>query len=555
MRGTEVRPGLVAILLLLAVAPLGAQVGVESVVADRYPRAYEIDVLHYGLWIDLGNGSSNEIDARARVLFEALNDGVTEIALDLTDSMRIEGVMIDGERGEFRRDRGRVRIDVGSMTRGQRAEILVSYSGAPADGLIVGATTHGGFSAFADNWADRAHHWFPSIDHPSDKATVAFEIVAPASVEVVANGVLERVEPTPDGRRRWHWVESSEIPTYGMVIGATDFAITTAGTVGGIEVTHWTFAPDSAAGEAAFSRSVEILSLYDSLFGPYPYDKLAHVQSATKFGGMENPSAIFYSEDGIATATAGDALTGLVAHETVHQWFGDAVTEADWNHLWLSEGFATYFAAVFFELRGGEQGRGPAELSRRMAASRSQVVDFFHQTGQAIYEPGLGPGEYEGLLNPNNYPKGAWVLHMLRRKIGDDAFFDAVRDYYAVFRDGIAWTSDFERVVERASGRELSWFFEQWIARSGHPVLRTEWSGGGDEPFVLDLEQVQAGEPFQILVDVELRWPGGSRRETVEIGERTETLRWEIPAPVTEVIVDPDVWLLHEAVETVGSGT
>ncbi|HET6637541.1 MAG TPA: M1 family aminopeptidase, partial [Gemmatimonadota bacterium] len=341
-----------------------------------------------------------------------------------------------------------------------------------------------------------------------------------------------------------------EIPVYGMVIGAADFAVETAGQVGGIDVTHWTFVEDSAAGAIAFSRSAEILAFYDSLFGPYPYEKLAHVQSATRFGGMENPGAIFYSQNAIAGATSADAagrdvLTSLVAHETVHQWFGDAVTEADWNHVWLSEGFAEYFDAVFFEFHGGNQGRGPAELARQMQTRASAVRELEAAGPQAIYTPDVGPGEYARLLDAESYEKGAWVLHMLRRLMGDEAFFEGVRDYYATLRGGTAWTTDFARVMEEAAGRPLGWFFAQWVARPGMPILTAsveEGSGGR----ILRIEQLQRGEPYRLAVEVELRADGGSSRRTVQMDGPVAEVPLDLAGPV-EVIIDPAGWLLFES--------
>ncbi|HJU87281.1 MAG TPA: M1 family aminopeptidase, partial [Gemmatimonadota bacterium] len=343
---------------------------------------------------------------------------------------------------------------------------------------------------------------------------------------------------------------STEIPVYGMVIGAADFAVETAGEVDGIEVTHWTFARDSAAGAIAFSRSVEILAFYDSLFGPYPYEKLAHVQSATRFGGMENPGAIFYSQEYIGGASAADAegrdgLTSLVAHETVHQWFDDAVTEADWNHLWLSEGFAEYFDAVFFEFHGGTQGRGPDELARQMRARAAAVRELEASGPQAIYEPDVGPGEYAELLDAENYEKGAWVLHMLRRQVGDEAFFEGVRDYYATLRGGTAWTADFARIMEEAAGSPLGWFFAQWVARPGMPVLSASVVEG-NQGRSIRVEQLQSGEPYRLAVDLELRAEGRSERRTVEMDGPFAEVPVDLDGPL-EVVIDPEGWLLFES--------
>ncbi len=534
-----------AILAGTAATAQTADPGVPAIPADGYERQPGLDVLHYEIAIELP-AEGALVWGRTAVLYQAVAKDLSSVALDLGAAMVVDSVTVDGRLTEFAREDDRLTLQV-STPAGGRAEAVVWYHGTPADGLIVGLDRHGGRSAFADNWADRGHHWFPSVDHPSDKATVEFDVVAPAALEVVANGVLVERTELDGGRARTRWAESTEIPVYGMVIGAADFAVEVAGEVDGIEVTHWTFVEDSAAGAVAFSRSTEILAFYDSLFGPYPYEKLAHVQSATKFGGMENPGAIFYSQNQIGAALAADAagregLTSLVAHETVHQWFGDAVTEADWNHLWLSEGFAEYFDAVFFEFHGGIHGRGPAELARQMRTRAAAVRELEAAAPQAVYHPDVGPGEYAQLLDAESYEKGAWVLHMLRRLIGDEAFFAGVRDYYATLRGGTAWTADFARVMEEASGRPLGWFFAQWIVRPGMPVLSAsvEDGGGGRS---LRVEQLQPGEPYRLAVEVELRAAGRSLRRTVEMDGSSVEIPLDLEGPV-EVTLDPDGWLL-----------
>lgn len=460
---------------------------------------------------------------------------------------------VDSRSATYRHQGERLVIETPPTAAGARREAVIWYHGEPADGLVLGPNRYGDFVVFADNWPDRARYWFPGIDHPSDKATVRFEVSAPSWMEVVANGYLVDRIDQGGGRTRTRWSETAEIPTYCMVIGAADFAITRAGEVDGIEITHWSYPADSTAGELAFARSTEIVAFYDSLFGPFPYEKLAHVQSSTRYGGMENAAAIFYGEDTIGEAGLGadsagraagvpgvDELTGLVAHETVHQWFGDAVTEADWRHLWLSEGFATYFAAVFFEFHGGDAGRGSEELTRRMREMRDEVLEYYLETPEPVY--GQEPREYESLLTPNNYQKGAWVLHMLRRQVGDEAFFEAIRRYYAALRDGTAWTADLERVAEQVSGQDLGWFFGQWLGRAELPELSVAPMEG--DPTRLVVRQHQRGEPFRLDIDLVIEWPGGGRRERVILTGRETVVEAAAPAPIESVSIDPDAGVL-----------
>lgn len=519
-----------------------------SRVLDGYDRERGVDILHYDLEIELPS-APGPVAARARILAERTEAQLESLALDFV-GLEVDEVRVDGAEPRWRREERALVIEMAPAPAGSRHEIEVRYHGTPRDGLVLRPNRHGEFAVFADNWPDRARHWFPSIDHPSDKATVSFEVIAPAAWRVIANGYLAGRVVLADGRARTRWVETAEIPTYTMVIGAAPFAVARGGRGAAVEVSHWTFPQDSAAGAKAFSRSTEILGFYDSLFGPFPYEKLAHVQSSTRYGGMENSSAIFYSERAIgelagAETDARGGLDELVAHETVHQWFGDAVTEKDWHHLWLSEGFAEYFAVVFFEFHGSGHGAGPGELARIMKLLRDEVVAWDRDVGLAVIDPRVAAsGDFTELLHTGNYEKGAWVLHMLRREIGDEAFFDGIRAYYGALRDGTAWSADFERVMEEASGQDLGWFFAQWLARPGHPVLTvsTELHAGTTRIVV---RQVQPGDPWRIAVDLDVARGGGRRRERIEMRGREAMIEVEAAEPI-EITVDPDVWLLHE---------
>ena len=523
------------------------------------PYAPGFDAVHYDIALALPDtGSIIRGITRARIaLVEPRAD---TLRLDLA-GLAVERVRVNGHDAAHRHEAGKIHVPIpADAAVGDTITVEVAYVGRPDDGLIIGTNVHGRRTAFADNWPDRARFWFPSIDHPSDKATVAFAVSAPEPWAVVANGerrddvALEPPAPAAvSGARRavWRWATDRPIPTYTMVIGAAEFAIGRAGEACApsgdacIETTWWVFPPDTAHARRVFRRADQLVAYYAALVAPFPYEKLAHVQSSTRYGGMENVSAIFYSERAIA---AGRDIEGTVAHETAHQWFGDAVTEADWRHLWLSEGFATYFGALFFEHADGvERFREIMERNRR-AYLASNV------TGRPIVDP-TEENLFE-LLNANNYQKGAWVLHMLRGILGDSVFFDGVRRYYRAHEHGTALTEDLVRAMESASGRELDWFFEQWVFRPGYPQLRVEWTWDQrTREVVLVIEQAQpaAWPTFRLPMEVELVTAEGPVRRRVELDQRRQMFRFQLAAPPTVVRVDPDGWVLKDEVGAGGA--
>jgi aminopeptidase N len=273
---------------------------------------------------------------------------------------------------------------------------------------------------------------------------------------------------------------------------------------GCIEVTGWAFPPDIEHATEVFARTPQMIDLYAGLFGPFPFEKLANVQSSTRFGGMENASAIFYSEEAIARRAN---IEGTVAHEVAHQWFGNSVTPAEWSHLWLSEGFASYLGPYFWEVTDGDQA-----FQRRIAQLRERYL-----ASDVIERPVVDESVTNllDLLNENSYEKGALVLHMLRWVIGDRAFFSGLQGYYLRHAGGNVLTADFQRAMEEAHGDSLEWFFQPWLYGPGYPVLRTAWSWNeGTRRARVNVTQIQdlSWPVYRFPIEFEFQLDGGVRR-------------------------------------------
>jgi aminopeptidase N len=305
-----------------------------------------------------------------------------------------------------------------------------------------------------------------------------------------------------------------------------------------VEVTYWVYPQDVERAEPSFRRAAEMVDYFTDLIGPFPFEKLANVQSATRFGGMENASAIFYSEQGIAS---GRNMEGTVSHEIAHQWFGDAVTESDWHHLWLSEGFATYFTMLFVEHAYGRD-----EMVKLLERSRDYIFEFAEKNPDyTIVHDNLD--DMSKVLTGNIYQKGAWTLHMLRELIGDDAFWTGIRDYYARHQNGSATTDDFVRAMEEASGRELDSFFDLWLHRGGAVELEASWTWDDTRSLLtLTVDQVQPnGLPYDMPLEVAFSDTAGDVRiVTVELSGLNHQFDVELDQEPTSVTLDPSLKLL-----------
>ena len=547
---------------LLALSLVGARLSGQTPIGPgaardtTTPMPYRsgVDVLSYELALDLPR-SGNVIHGVATLTVRH-TARVDTLVLDLV-RLTVDSVRSDGKRIAFTRTPNEIHIPF--RPRGVHAvRIDIAYHGGVEDGLIVRTDSAGRWTAFGYNWPNRARYWIPSVDHPSDKATVSWTVTAPAERTVVANGALLDRTTLPDGRVRTRWREAHPIAVYLMVIAAAplveyplgDTACGYGADAGkGSErvanncVTQFVYvAPEQRPTlPGAFSQAGEIVSYFASLVGNFPYEKLAHLQSSTRFGGMENATAIFYDDAAFRTGRMNE---GLIAHETAHQWFGDAVTEREWPHLWLSEGFATYFAALWTGHAHGDSAFHAALGSIRSAVLADAVDVPTHPVIDTL------PRELLSLLNRNSYEKGGFVLHMLRRQVGDSAFFAALRAYYGNYRDGTALTDDLRREMEHTSGEPLGWFFDQWLRRPGYPELNVTWSSDpSSQQVTLDIVQGSRFGAYRFPLTVELQDGNGARqRETIlvpaEARARIALPRRAHPLTPTALVVDPDVELL-----------
>ncbi len=522
---------------------------ISQAFADHYPRNPDIDIQHYTFNIILSD-TTNEIFGRTSVEVKFLTKNVKEFALDLVEKspssetgMLVHSITANNLKVNYEQKNNRVIIHL--ITPSKKDGIRkydISYSGIPADGLIISKNKYGDRTFFGDNWPDRAHNWLPVIDHPSDKATCDFIITAPVKYQVIANGSLVEETDLPDGMRLTHWKENVPIPTKVMVFGAARFAVQYLKDFGCIPIETWVYPQDRKAGFYDFEPAEKIIKLFTKLIGPFPYEKLANVESKTKYGGMENASNIFYSEHEV-TGTRESEVT--VAHEIAHQWFGDAVSEEDWDHIWLSEGFATFFQNVFTGYEFGQD-----SLINALKRERLQVIRYDEVfPNSPIVDTTVT--NLNRLLNINSYQKGAWVLRMLHHLLGDSTFWHGIQLYYKTYRNKNALTKDFEKIMENVSGKDLSWFFNEWLYKPGLPYLDGKWSYDSKDKFLkIKIKQTQSDDNvFKMPVDIAIYSKDNSepKIETIEIDKRENSFNLKLDSVPVKVILDPGTWVLMKA--------
>jgi aminopeptidase N len=538
------------ILLLLSALTLHAQ-------AERRERLIDTwRPLHYDVALRFDDQLTEITSARTEIKILVLKESVAALDLDFGE-MTVDSVAVGGAPARYEQRDGLLNVTLArAAKKDERLSVTINYHGKPKDGLILMTDKDGKPSATGDNWPNRVHHWIPCLDHPSAKATVSFTVTAPARDLVVANGKMGQTRTNADMTRTWTYTEGEPIPPYCMVIAVGQFARLEPKRAATTPLSYYVPQSDRRYAIQGFAAAAPSLALFSERVAPYPYEKLALIVGATRFGGMENSSAIVFPgtlfnnfETAQPRSRRFNIKRGIVevtAHEIAHQWFGDSVTESTWADLWLSEGFATYFAGLFVERHEGR-----SAFRDYMKRQREEYLRYERERRAPIHD--RDTEDLFKLLNPNNYEKGAWVLHMLRGLMGDQRFFQAIQSYYRAHKGGVATTEDLRAACEAASGLNLKEFFTRWIYQSGHPHYDVTWqwhttarSGGSPNGGYIELtvRQLQEDAPFLMPLTIEVMTARGARRMTLNpTGKETKQ---RIPSPLrpTAVRVDPDEMVL-----------
>jgi len=514
------------------------------------PRQENFDALHYALDMQV-DSQFGWIAGEVTILFQVGDDPLEEFVLDYERTMTCAVVELTFPQ---KRNLSFTHVDdllvcpLGEpLPPGTFAQVRVQFWGLPQPeglyGYRVGTTEAGNpvVATVSQPWSARS--WWPCKDDPEDKATVSLKAWIPTGMTAVSNGI-----PGQMGPNIFEWTESKPVSTYHVSLAVSNYALLEdhyEGTAGSIQLQHYVFPELAAKAEADFAVLPDMLDWCGSTFGPYPFPGEKYGMVLCSWDqAMEHPTAVTWGD---VLVTGDGQFEVVVMHELAHMWFGNLITPVDWTQIWLNEGFATYAEALWVEHRYG----------------RDAFVSFMNN-----HRWGLGYPDDALIRDPSSswapyyfrtiaYHKGAWVLHMLRRQLGDGDFFDSLRAYLEdpTLRYGNADSADFQRVCEEVSGQDLEWFFHQWLYRTTYPVLRMSWANveteGGHEVRVrLRQEQVpdllEGDAPYRIPVELNVRGTGLDETVTVWSDQPDQTFVIPVAGPANNVYVDPDRWLLHD---------
>lgn len=504
---------------------------------------HSYDVTSYVIRLDLNEESNNVRKAHTAIR------GVARQALDSLDlnfiAMTLDSAKYNGAACTVHRRSGKVWVPTPSLGQGQSFAIDIYYHGIPSDGLFFVSTRNGDDHTYTSCEPSDTRYWFPCFDEPWDKAdSVELFCTVGTGRTVVSNGVLVEIINEGAGRYTHHWKTTYPISTYLISISVAEYSvITDYAHIGNdsLPTVYYVYPEDSSDAAYDLTNTPDMIEFYSSRTVSYPFmgEKYAVAMSSifNGWGAMEHQTCTTFGDRLI---TGNRTYEWIDAHELAHMWWGDMVTCGDWRNIWLNESFATYFDALYTEYKYG------------YAAFQERRTDFFNsyqnedqQYRYAVYNP---PSQY--LFGAVEYEKGALILHMLRRLMGDTNFFAALIDYANHYRYGNAVTEELIAHFETYYG-DLDWFFNEWIYQAGHPEYSWSWwqrQDGANYILNITIHQNQNNAPiFKMPITFKAHFNTGTDSTfTVWDSLQTQYFNLTFSRRPTAVYFDPENDLLKE---------
>jgi len=495
---------------------------------DRY------DVGFYGidLKIDIDN---EEISGQVNIRGKSKTNALSVIELDLMSPLIVDSVWNDAFSFQLSGDDLSIQLQT-PVDSGQVFDIGIRYSGSPVAAGIKGFSfaLHNNVpivSTLSEPYYARG--WFPCKDIPSDKADSAdISLTVPDSLVAISNGILKSILDNKNGTKTYKWQERYPITTYLISLAVTNYDLIeqtyTAKDGTTMPVRHWYY-PEDESRTGVLLLTTEMISFFSNIWGEYPFINEKYGHARFSWGGaMEHQTC----------TSLGSYSELMICHELAHQWWGDMVTCANWSEIWLNEGFARYSEALWEEHKSGSDGyRDYMDKINRPEYWQSGPVYILDTTN------------VNSIFNLLVYDKGAWILHMLRGVVGDTVFRDIFPAYREAHYMDVATTKDFKQICETTYGKDLDWFFDQWVYGSGQPDYKVRWGRQktvtNNWQITLRIDQNQSTTNlFQMPIDIKVEFSDRDTLLTISDSLASQIFEFQFSEMPENVIVDPDSWIL-----------
>jgi len=514
----------------------------------RYAPDREVQVLHLALDIT-PEFKQRILVGKATIRFRPIITPLRELKLDAVD-LKVDSIAgTEHIQSHQVTDENIIITFAEVIAPGKEASVTITYRAEPAQGIYFRTPEmgypEGDTHVFSQGEQIEARHWYPCLDAPNFMFTSEVTCRVPSDMTAISNGrLVSETKDAATGLTAFHWTQEKPHVNYLVTLCAGYFKK--------IEDKYEDlplafYAPASRIGYASnsFAGTKDMMAFFEHEIGvPYPwvkYDQICVYDFVA--GGMENTSATTLNESTLFSADSENIRTseGLVAHELAHQWFGDLVTCKDWSHIWLNEGFATYYQTLY---NGHKNGRD-AMLYELYGRSR-QITGMSNDVNAIVRRTYNAPSEMFGYLA---YPKGSWVLHMLRSQLGEELYRRCIKIYLERHQHGNVVTDDLRAVIEEQTGRSYDQFFDQWVYHAHHPELDATYSWDETTKLAkISIRQVQRVSDNVLLFSFPLtiRFTGdfGVKDQTIQVAMKEEDFYFPLESAPRIARLDPDLTLL-----------
>lgn len=544
-------------LLLLLAALASQQVDIHSRPL-REERERDFDILHYRIELSLEE-ENRSLRGETTIRMAALRDRLTTCTLD-AETFTVDRVLDGASQAlPFTHRDGRLTIELDRpVAHGDEISVTVHYSGTNVDvdpkryGMSPGYDLGLDFKSESDvnpqlintlSFPEGARHWFPSYDHPNDRATQETIVTVRADYEVLSNGRLGGVSEPAGGKRTWHWSQELPHPTYLFVLVAGPYVVL-EDSAGELPLHYWVYEKDVDDAMRSFERTPEIIAFFNEEYGyDFPWVKYDQITIPGIGGGAESTGATVLGASTIHDARAEQDFPShwLVAHEAAHQWWGNLVSYRDWSETWISESFATYGEYLYSRHALGEDEAAVNLLGKKNAYLREAHERYKRPV---VFERWTYPNEN---FDRHTYQKGATILHMLRRILGDAPFRSAMTHFLTTHAFQPVDTHDLMDAIKEATGQNIEWFFQQWIYRAGHPVLDVTYQYQESKPSgKLSVRVRQTGDVYRTPIQIGVHTSSRRDSQTFWLESADETLELDVAEKPLLVRFDEGNYLLKE---------
>ncbi|MCC7430419.1 M1 family metallopeptidase [bacterium] len=504
----------------------------------KYPKERQADITHIKIEVE-PSFTENFLTGKTTLTLQKFIHFPETLYLD-AETMDFSEVKVANQIATFSKTQKQVAIEIPQNLQNQNSlTIEISYSATPDRGIFWVLPD----SVMAEKptilWTqgedENNHFWFPCFDYPNEKATTELILTIPQKFKAVSNGILLS-KTDKNGKSIYHFSQKQPHVSYLVSFVAGEIEKFSDGEFKGKDIEYWSQKDLRTKLKGIFTKTKKILKLFENLTGTdYPFDKLSqNIVPDFIAGGMENTSAITYTDE-IAEFDSLDAEL-LIAHEIAHQWFGNLVTCKDWGNSWLNEGFATYFEYLYLE---NEYGKDFADYYQFGQAQTyfGEDLDYRRPIFTRDYD------EIDLLFDAHSYEKGSLVIQVLRNILGDEDFFTSIKYFLQKHKFQAVETNDLKIAIEETTGKNLDWFFEDWVYSAGFPEFKVSYKWNKNtKNLSLTVLQTQKLEnktpvfrvPVQVLVDL-----GNEQKIFVlDIGSQEKTFVFQVPKQPETVIFD-----------------